>query len=64
MIHYIMFVIAFVGDSGVATMHQYDEVYSTMIECFEERDKVVKKMGRPIINYQVICIATDKIRGV
>ena len=31
----------------------------TMETCFEERELLVEKFGRPIINYQVVCIPTD-----
>jgi hypothetical protein len=30
--------------------------YSSMDECFANRDKIVEQMGRPIMNYQAICI--------
>jgi len=30
--------------------------YDTMEVCFEERQKVVKQLGRPIVNYQAICV--------
>lgn len=28
----------------------------TMAECFEERDKLIEIYGRPIIDYQAVCI--------
>ena len=30
-----------------------------MKTCFEERELLVEKIGRPIVNYQVVCIPTD-----
>ena len=30
--------------------------FETMDQCFTERDEIVELMGRPIINYQVICL--------
>ena len=37
-----------------------DEVsYSTMVECFEARELEVKVRGRPIKNYQVVCVEKD-----
>ncbi len=35
------------------------EPFATMEECFHERDAVVKKIGRPIHNYQAICVSYD-----
>ena len=34
--------------------------YDSMVECFEVRDEIVERIGRPIINYQVVCVANDK----
>lgn len=36
--------------------------YETMRECFDAREKTVNRVGKPIINYQVICVAYDKDR--
>lgn len=33
--------------------------YKGMDECFKAREDVVEIIGRPVINYQVICIAKD-----
>lgn len=30
--------------------------FNTMDKCFAERQNVVKQLGRPIVNYQAICI--------
>ena len=30
--------------------------FETMDQCFTERDEIVELMGRPIINYQVLCL--------
>lgn len=34
-------------------------VYKSMYECFEARDTLVEEAGRPIVNYQAICILRD-----
>lgn len=34
--------------------------YNTMNECFEKREQLVEFMGRPIRNYQAICIIKKK----
>ena len=31
-------------------------VYEKLDRCFEEREKVVESIGRPIVNYQALCI--------
>ena len=30
--------------------------YKDMRSCFEERDKVIRYLGRPVVNYQAICV--------
>jgi hypothetical protein len=30
--------------------------YKDMSSCFEERDKVILDLGRPVVNYQSICV--------
>ena len=34
--------------------------FPTMNECFEERELVVEDIGRPIVNYQVICVKSER----
>jgi hypothetical protein len=34
--------------------------YPTMLECFYEREKVVEELGRPIVNYQAVCIQREQ----
>ena len=41
-----------------AKLAQY-ETYDTMPECFDAREKLVETVGKPIINYQIICIPKD-----
>jgi len=33
--------------------------YDTMEECFHERDVLVEALGRPIVNYQAVCVQAD-----
>lgn len=35
------------------------KTFKTMDSCFETRDMLVEKMGRPIVNYQVVCVRTN-----
>ena len=30
--------------------------YKDLSSCFEEREKVILDMGRPVVNYQAICV--------
>jgi len=31
--------------------------YETMAECFEAREKLVEQEGKPIVDYQAVCIS-------
>jgi hypothetical protein len=42
-----------VGDSTLA----FDmREYATMNECFAAREELIEEVGRPIVNYQAICV--------
>ena len=45
-------------------LHTMAEVerYSSMVECFDAREQLVERVGKPIINYQAICVPYDKDR--
>jgi hypothetical protein len=45
-------------------MHTYSEMgrYDSMNECFLEREQIVERVGKPIVNYQLVCVAYDKDR--
>ena len=30
--------------------------YSTMANCFDAREQIVEQLGRPIVNYQAVCV--------
>lgn len=36
--------------------------YPTMSECFEKHDALVEEIGRPIINYRPVCVATTFLK--
>lgn len=38
--------------------------YSTMSDCFSAREQVVEDIGRPIIDYQVICVPENTDREI
>lgn len=37
-------------------------IHGSMAECFDAREKLVEELGRPIIDYQVICVP-KKVQG-
>lgn len=39
-------------------------MYQTMDACFEAREVVMQSAPQPKINYEAICIQSDKINGV
>ena len=36
-------------------------LHESMADCMTHREVVVEQIGRPIVNYQVVCIQTDRI---
>lgn len=39
-------------------------LYPTMISCFEARDEYMANMPQPKVNYELVCVKTDKITGI
>ncbi len=37
-------------------------VYTTMAKCFEAREVFMKTAPQPKINYEAVCIQTDKLK--
>ena len=33
--------------------------YATMDECFDARERLVEVIGRPIVNYQAVCVIEE-----
>ena len=48
-----------ISGSGDFTLTDVDQ-FETLSECFEERELLVESIGRPIVNYQVICVNWEK----
>ena len=46
-------------DEGNPPLVANGGVFKTMNECFVARDGVIEKLGRPIINYQAVCVAKE-----
>lgn len=38
-------------------------VHDRMDDCLAQRAAVVEEIGRPIVNYQSLCIQTDQLKG-
>jgi len=36
-------------------------LHESMDGCMAHREYVVEQIGRPIVNYQVVCVQTDRI---
>ena len=34
--------------------------YNTMDECFDARERLVEVIGRPIVNYQAVCVIQEE----
>lgn len=41
------------GTSVMGTISEHD----SMTACFDAREKIIEEKGRPIINYQAVCVA-------
>ena len=55
---WVLVFMALIGTQGQLVVEQGD-TYSSMTDCFEEIDKIVEHVGRPIVNYRVTCIQKD-----
>ena len=53
-------VLIFVGIAGNDIIVSDIGTFDRMDQCFEERDQIIETMGRPIINYQAVCVAKIK----
>jgi len=38
-------------------------VHQRMDDCLAQRAALIEEIGRPIINYQALCIQTDQLKG-
>jgi len=46
-------------------VESYDiAIFDKMDECFHAREKIVEMTGRPVINYQAICVAHKKLQSI
>lgn len=51
---WLLFIITLTFDGPI---YEYEGAYLTMDECFDAREIIVEEYGRPIINYQAVCVA-------
>jgi len=54
---WILFVILVNGEQY---MVKPESMHPSMDSCFERREEIVTEVGKPIVNYQVICVPTDQ----
>ena len=52
---YILFIILLSSSSDSYGIQRHSD-HNRMDQCFEARDLYVEKTGRPIVNYQAICV--------
>lgn len=58
---YILFLIQLAGTSYTVTPVA---PFSTMDECFDAREQLVEDIGRPIVNYQAVCIIQNNQKNL
>lgn len=45
-------------ESVMGTISEHD----SMTACFDAREKIIEEKGRPIVNYQVVCVAKMEMK--
>ena len=55
--NYVLFVIAL--NAGGHTVDRIGD-FDSMDLCFDKRDEIVEELGRPIVNYQAVCVLDTK----
>ena len=58
---YILFLIQLTGTSYTVTPVA---PFSTMDECFLAREQLVEDLGRPIVNYQAVCVIQNNQKNL
>ena len=56
--NYILVLIIVMTGGDFISIHAGN--YNNMTSCFKARELVVEKQGKPIVNYQAICVPYDK----
>lgn len=47
-------IVVIVNSYGLGIQQQ--GIFDTMAECFDAREEIVESLGRPIQNYQAVCV--------
>lgn len=54
---YILVLLAVLQDGKIKT--KVVDSYESMTACFEAREELVEALGRPIVNYQAVCVLVE-----
>lgn len=57
----MIWVLVVIGFSGSIPHATTDSVHTTMDECFDRREDIIKILGRPIIDYQAVCLRISNL---
>ena len=52
-----LIVVMFINGSWIVEVDP--KVYARTDDCYDAREAVVRKLGRPIVNYQAVCVRID-----
>jgi len=52
----MIYILVLIGVLNSTAEVQTLGTFTTMDQCFDAREKVVESIGRPIINYQAVCV--------
>ena len=58
---WILFIIM-ISPNGEGYKTKVNSFHEEMDKCFERRQEVVELLGKPIVNYQAICVRSDKVK--
>lgn len=56
--HVWVLVVLWFGEYGLTV--EQGMPYKSMNDCFKEREKIVQEFGRPVVEYQVVCVQTSR----
>ena len=60
MVTWVLFVILLDADRYYVSPTGF---FTTMDKCFEERSRTLATFPKPKINYEAVCVRTNKIKG-
>jgi hypothetical protein len=56
----LMYLLVVVMLNGLIPQAATDGELTSMAECFDKREEYIEAFGRPIKNYQIVCINVEK----